>query len=251
MRVWRTVWDQMDDSVVAKKRWTTEVTSSELGWYCRHYSHCSLLGRRLKNRALVLQNRLELLLKLKGRLGFLVSQKFNGDYSNGDTNEFLDEINGEIGLNLSNGDEHDMNVMTNNAINSSHESSETIREVEPKEEPEKIKKWREEQNRLLEEKDREESVRKEELKQTAKHELEEWYARYAEQLEKSKLNNRNAEKEWVAERDTEVAGQEWEKIAKMCDFNPKSTRNTKDTTRMRSILLQLKQNPPTGQNSKS
>lgn len=56
--------------------------------------------------------------------------------------------------------------------------------------------------------------------------------------------HRNAEKEWVAERDSEVPGQEWEKIARMCDFNPKSTRNTRDTSRMRSILLQLKQNPP-------
>jgi hypothetical protein len=59
-----------------------------------------------------------------------------------------------------------------------------------REEPEKIRKWREEQSRILEQKDAEELKRKEELKQTAKHELEEWYARYSEQLEKSKLNNR-------------------------------------------------------------
>jgi len=180
-----------------------------------------------------------------------ISQKMNGNYENGDTNEFTtNEINGPNGL--SNGDDDiDSDVMNMNAINSS-QSSDKFREFreEIKEEPEKIKKWREEQNKLLEEKDREESRRKEELKETAKHELEEWYARYAEQLEKSKLNNRNAEKEWVAERDTEIAGQEWEKITKMCDFNPKSTRNTKDTSRMRSILLQLKQNPPSGQTSK-
>jgi len=55
---------------------------------------------------------------------------------------------------------------------------------------------------------------------------------------------RNAEKEWIAERDQEEPGQEWEKIAKMCDFNPKSAKNTKDTSRLRSILLQLKQSPP-------
>ena len=55
---------------------------------------------------------------------------------------------------------------------------------------------------------------------------------------------RNAEREWIAERDAEQPGQEWEKIAKQCDFNPKSARNTKDTSRMRSILLQLKQSPP-------
>ena len=104
----------------------------------------------------------------------------------------MDELNAPNGPNgLSNGDDHDLNAI-NNAINSS-QPSDTFREEtreEPKEEPEKIRKWREDQNRLLEEKDRDESKRKEELKQTAKHELEEWYARYAEQLEKSKLNNR-------------------------------------------------------------
>ena len=56
--------------------------------------------------------------------------------------------------------------------------------------------------------------------------------------------NRTAEKEWVAERDVEDTGREWDKIANMCDFNPKSTRNSKDTSRLRSILLQLKQSPP-------
>lgn len=58
------------------------------------------------------------------------------------------------------------------------------------------------------------------------------------------ISNRNAEKEWVAERDNEASGQDWEKITKLCDFNPKTSRNTKDTSRMRSILLQVKQTPP-------
>jgi len=57
--------------------------------------------------------------------------------------------------------------------------------------------------------------------------------------------SRNAEKEWIAERDAEAPGQEWEKIARMCDFNSKSARNLKDTSRMRSILLQLKQSSTT------
>lgn len=114
----------------------------------------------------------------------------------------------------------------------------------PREEPEKIKKWREDQQKSLQEKDKEEALKKEELQGAAKRELEDWYARYKEQIEKSKQTNRNAEKEWVAERDAEVPGQEWEKIAKLCDFNPKSSRNSKDTSRMRSIILQLKQSPP-------
>ncbi|CAN7998789.1 unnamed protein product, partial [Ixodes hexagonus] len=120
-----------------------------------------------------------------------------------------------------------------------------------REEPEKIKKWREEQAKMLEIKDVEEEKKKDELRAAAKKELDEWYARYQELIEKSKQANRdpyplrrNAEKEWVCERDAANAeGREWEEIAKLCDFNPKSTRNSKDTSRMRSIILQLKQTP--------
>lgn len=55
---------------------------------------------------------------------------------------------------------------------------------------------------------------------------------------------RNAEKQFVAEADEIEPGTEWERIAKLCDFNPKSSRTSKDVSRMRSIILQLKQNPP-------
>ncbi len=38
-----------------------------------------------------------------------------------------------------------------------------------------------------------------------------------------------------------VPGTEWERVAKLCDFNPKTAKNTKDVGRMRSVILQLKQ----------
>lgn len=55
---------------------------------------------------------------------------------------------------------------------------------------------------------------------------------------------RNAEKQFVAEVDEIEPGTEWERIAKLCDFNPKASKTSKDVSRMRSIILQLKQNPP-------
>lgn len=55
---------------------------------------------------------------------------------------------------------------------------------------------------------------------------------------------RNAEKELVTQPTEVEPGQEWERIAKLCDFNPKASRNNKDVSRMRSIILQLKQTPP-------
>jgi len=113
-----------------------------------------------------------------------------------------------------------------------------------KEEPEKIKKWREEQKARLEQKDEEEEKKKEEWMEAAKKELEEWYKHHAEAISKTKASNRNAEKQFVAEADEIEPGTEWERIAKLCDFNPKSSRTSKDVSRMRSIILQLKQNPP-------
>ncbi|XP_012146699.1 clathrin light chain isoform X2 [Megachile rotundata] len=113
-----------------------------------------------------------------------------------------------------------------------------------KEEPEKIKKWREEQKARLEEKDAEEEKKKEEWREAARKELEEWYKHHAEAISKTKATNRNAEKQFVAEADEVEPGTEWERIAKLCDFNPKSSRASKDVSRMRSIILQLKQTPP-------
>lgn len=55
--------------------------------------------------------------------------------------------------------------------------------------------------------------------------------------------SRNAEKEQVAEDAEIVPGTEWERISKLCDFNPKASKASKDVSRMRSIILQLKQNP--------
>ncbi|KAF7997853.1 hypothetical protein HCN44_009251 [Aphidius gifuensis] len=113
-----------------------------------------------------------------------------------------------------------------------------------KEEPEKIKIWREEQATRLKEKDIEEEIKREEWREAAKKELEEWYKHHAETTSKTKATNRNAEKQFVAEADEVEPGTEWERISKLCDFNPKSSRTSKDVSRMRSIILQLKQSPP-------
>ncbi|XP_057651542.1 clathrin light chain isoform X1 [Diorhabda carinulata] len=110
-------------------------------------------------------------------------------------------------------------------------------------EPEKIRIWREEQIKRLEEKDKEEERKKQELREIAKKELEDWYRNHEEAIAKTKAANRNAEKQFVAEDDELEPGTEWERIAKLCDFNPKAKQGSKDISRMRSIVLQMKQNP--------
>lgn len=62
--------------------------------------------------------------------------------------------------------------------------------MEPKEEPEKIRKWREEQIARLAEKDEQEEKKKKEWQEIAKKELADWYKNHEEQIAKTKAANR-------------------------------------------------------------
>ncbi|KAM8843254.1 clathrin light chain A-like isoform X2 [Synchiropus splendidus] len=110
-------------------------------------------------------------------------------------------------------------------------------------EPESLRKWREEQRERLELLDDNSRKQESEWKEKAKVELEEWHARQNEQLEKTKANNRAAEEAMISDMDENNPGTEWERVARLCDFNPKSSKQAKDVSRMRSVLISLKQSP--------
>ncbi|KAM4604189.1 clathrin light chain A [Polymixia lowei] len=110
-------------------------------------------------------------------------------------------------------------------------------------EPESLRKWREEQRDRLEALDANSRTQESEWKDKAKVELEEWHTRQNEQLEKTKVNNRAAEEAMVSDLDESNPGTEWERVARLCDFNPKSSKQAKDVSRMRSVLISLKQSP--------
>ncbi|KAM4819593.1 clathrin light chain B isoform 1-T1 [Thomomys bottae] len=110
-------------------------------------------------------------------------------------------------------------------------------------EPESIRKWREEQKKRLQELDAASKVTEQEWREKAKKDLEEWNQRQCEQVEKNKINNRASEEAFVKESKEETPGTEWEKVAQLCDFNPKSSKQCKDVSRLRSVLMSLKQTP--------
>ncbi|NXU90604.1 CLCB protein, partial [Xiphorhynchus elegans] len=128
-------------------------------------------------------------------------------------------------------------------------------------EPESIRKWREEQKKRLEELDAASKITEQEWREKAKKDLEEWNLRQNEQMEKNRANNRIADKAFYQQPDADVIGyvaseeaflkeskeetpgSEWEKVAQLCDFNPKSSKQSKDVSRMRSVLISLKQTP--------
>ncbi|CAD5121200.1 DgyrCDS9733 [Dimorphilus gyrociliatus] len=114
----------------------------------------------------------------------------------------------------------------------------------PKIEPEPIRKWREDQAVMLKEKDAASEEKAAEWRQQACQELDDWYRHREEQLQKTKETNRESEAAYMSDRDRPQPGHEWEKVTSYCEFNPKSApRSSKDLSRMRGILLQLKQNP--------
>eukprot|EP00090_Calanus_glacialis_P042683 TRINITY_DN7567_c0_g1_i2.p1 TRINITY_DN7567_c0_g1~~TRINITY_DN7567_c0_g1_i2.p1 ORF type:complete len:212 (-),score=62.73 TRINITY_DN7567_c0_g1_i2:131-706(-) len=122
-------------------------------------------------------------------------------------------------------------------------------ELKEKEEPQVIKEWREKQIEHLKAKDEEEEIAKTDLKAQAAKELEDWYAQNEISLEKLRATNRESmnseEKPFVAEMEPVEPGTEWERVAKLCDFNPATAKNVKDVSRLRSMILQLKQGPVT------
>jgi len=110
-------------------------------------------------------------------------------------------------------------------------------------ESDKLKQWREEQKIMLSNKDAEEEKKKKELKEQARKELDDWYRNRKEQLDKLHLNNKQNENDEQSTANSNGGNNQWERIAKLVDFNTKFNKNAKDVSRMKNILLQLKQQP--------
>uniref|UniRef100_UPI00398F7EFA clathrin light chain A-like n=1 Tax=Pristiophorus japonicus TaxID=55135 RepID=UPI00398F7EFA len=140
-------------------------------------------------------------------------------------------------------------------------------------EPDSIRKWREEQLKHLEELDANSREAELEWREKAKKELEDWYTQQEEHLEEMKTSNRilddafykqpfadvigyvtdikqhcynlqqAAELPDVSEDQELGSGSEWERVLHLCDLNSKTSKPSKDVSRMRSVLVSLSQLP--------
>lgn len=104
-----------------------------------------------------------------------------------------------------------------------------------------ITQWKEERETTLRGLDEAEISEQAEWLERAKKELADWTRRNNEQTEKIRSENRVSEKVFIEEMTETRPGSEWEKVSSFCDFNPASSQCSKDVSRMRSMLLQLKQ----------
>jgi len=115
-------------------------------------------------------------------------------------------------------------------------------------EAESIRQWREENTARLAAADEKEAADKQNMIEQARKELEEWARQRKDTLEKTKAANRESEKAFIEERESRSKGEisspsdiDWTKTSDLCDFNPKSSKGSKDTSRMRSLFLHLKE----------
>ena len=117
-------------------------------------------------------------------------------------------------------------------------------------EPETIRKWREEFAERITKKDAEEELKRQEMREQAKKELDEFHKQRAEQMDRAcgqnRASNRAFEDDLLnngssSSKASNGKVHDWDKITSLCEFNPKNNRSQKDLTRYRSVLLQLKQ----------
>ncbi|EPB79234.1 hypothetical protein ANCCEY_01657 [Ancylostoma ceylanicum] len=92
--------------------------------------------------------------------------------------------------------------------------------------------------------DEAEEKKKNELRNNAKKELEDWYKQRDAALKLTKEANRKAEEEHLAAFGREQGeGAQWDEIARLCEAKAQQ-KGGKDVSRLKSLLLHLKDHQP-------
>lgn len=106
--------------------------------------------------------------------------------------------------------------------------------------------WQENQKQMLEKKDQDEKEAIEKLRNDGKEELDVWYKNHESSLEKTRaMRVQDSE---MTDTNGRTESEDWKSIYNLIDKAPAS-KSARDTTRMRNIFLQLKQNPLARENN--
>jgi len=111
-----------------------------------------------------------------------------------------------------------------------------------------LREWEDKHERELEETMRKEEMDKKERRAKAKAEIDEWYAEKKTNHDKKAKSNREEEATLTKAREDAMkpGANPWERIVDLIDTNAQAntTGDVKDTSRMRTLLISLKNNPP-------
>lgn len=97
---------------------------------------------------------------------------------------------------------------------------------------------------LVEERDSEESAKRQERVDRATGELDEWRSRRTEHRDITSKGNRESEADFLETiRSEKESSSSWAQVVKSIDTQANSDEDRTDAARMRSVLIQLKNNP--------
>eukprot|EP00929_Paragymnodinium_shiwhaense_P061030 TRINITY_DN30469_c0_g1_i1.p2 TRINITY_DN30469_c0_g1~~TRINITY_DN30469_c0_g1_i1.p2 ORF type:complete len:167 (+),score=59.05 TRINITY_DN30469_c0_g1_i1:111-611(+) len=107
-----------------------------------------------------------------------------------------------------------------------------------------LREWEDKHEQALEEVARKESKDKEARRQEAAAQLQKFYAERTETASKKKASNRSEEETAAKNKASAPVGNNpWERVAELIDTNARTSDDGRDTSRMRTLLIQLKSNP--------
>merc|ERR1719433_1491935 len=108
-----------------------------------------------------------------------------------------------------------------------------------------LREWEDKHERELEEIDSKEKAEKKERRQAAQEELQNWYNDMKSATKKRHATNRTDEAGAEAARAEAMkpGANPWERVAELIDTNARMVDESRDTSRMRALLIQLKTSP--------
>ncbi|OZJ06771.1 hypothetical protein BZG36_00385 [Bifiguratus adelaidae] len=115
-------------------------------------------------------------------------------------------------------------------------------EVNPEVENAVIREWKEKQRKAIEQRDAESEAKREEIIQKARDDIDKFYEDYNEKKQRTIEENRHREGAFQEQREDTTSGTVWERVTNQIDLsNPKANRNTREVSRLKSLMLDLKQ----------
>jgi len=108
-----------------------------------------------------------------------------------------------------------------------------------------LREWEINHERELEEIATQESATKNETRKGAADELGKWYEERKDTISKRSSTNRKDEQTVLDNREaaSKPDANPWERVVDLIDTNARTADESRDTSRMRALLIQLKSNP--------
>mmetsp|Transcript_96927 Transcript_96927/g.134603 ORF Transcript_96927/g.134603 Transcript_96927/m.134603 type:complete len:171 (+) Transcript_96927:3-515(+) len=108
-----------------------------------------------------------------------------------------------------------------------------------------LREWEEKHEKDLEEMARKEAQEKEQRRGNATTELQKWNEERVATRKTRMASNRTNEEtsEKAREEALKPGANPWERVCELIDTNAKAAEDSRDTSRLRSLLIQLKTNP--------